>query len=239
MSNSQTTPEATSSTTTAAPPKGSSKRLGILLFVLAGSVAAMGYDRYVAKPAVQAAYNAILKENGKVYTTIGKTFTNKDLQNLIGKTPAKTLTDSDGNTVEIYQWRAGLPIRTHDLFAIYEQKDDSLIFREVGTGNYEDIVEASASMSGETTLIVPTQEELADYARADRESNSGGGDDNSFSDADQESLEQAEEDQENNKQRNADTEDEDSDGASAPDADSPATDSEPSKPQPSVNASAP
>ncbi len=59
MSNSQTTPEATSSTTTAAPPKGSSKRLGILLFVLAGSVAAMGYDRYVAKPAVQAAYNAI------------------------------------------------------------------------------------------------------------------------------------------------------------------------------------
>lgn len=235
MSDSQTNPEPTKTATPAEPPSGSSKRLGILLVVLAIGLAAMGYDRYVAKPAVAAAYAAILAENGKVYTTPGKTLTNKDVHKLIGKTPAKTLTDPDGNTVEIYQWRAGLPIRTHDLFAIYEQKDGSLIYREGGTGNYEEIVAASANISQETTLIIPTKEELADYARADGESNSGGGDTNTFSDADQESFEQAEEDEANSQQNSADN----AGDANAPETDSPATEPEPSKPEPSVNNSTP
>lgn len=239
MPDSQTNSEPTTTTTPAEPPKGSSKRLGILLVVLAVGLAAMGYDRYVARPAVTAAYAAILAENGKAYTTPGKTLTNKDVQKLIGKTPAKILEDSDGNTVEIYQWRAGLPIRTHDLFAIYAPKDGRLIFREGGTGNYEDILEKSANISQETTVIIPTKEELADYARADGESNSGGGNANTFSDADQEALEQAEEDNTNNKQNATDTEDEDSDGSNAPGDGSPANGSEPSKPQPSVNTSTP
>lgn len=239
MPDSQTNSEPTTTSPPATPPNGSSKRLGILLVVLAVGLAAMGYDRYVARPAVTAAYAAILAENGQVYTTPGKTLTNKDVQKLIGKTPAKILTDEDGNTVEIYQWRAGLPIRTHDLFAIYAPKDGSLIFREAGTGNYEELLEESANLSKETTLIIPTKEELADYARADSESNSGGGNANTFSDADQESLEQADEDQANRQQNAADTADEDSDGASAQDTDSPANGSEPSKPQPSVNASTP
>ncbi|MAI69417.1 MAG: hypothetical protein CMM01_00665 [Rhodopirellula sp.] len=238
MSDSQTTPEPSTPTTPTEPSKGSSKRLVILLSVLAVSLAAMGYDRYVAKPAVEAAYAAILAENGKVYRTKGKTFTNKDVQKLIGKTPAKTLTDADGNTVEIYQWRAGLPIRTHDLFAIYQPKGDSLIFREGGTGNYEEILKASANMSQETTLIIPTKEDLDDYARADRESNTEVGDTDALSDADQESLEQAEEDKANSKQKAADEADEGSGGTNSPDAESPVPGSEPSKPQPSVNSSA-
>ena len=239
MPDSQTNPDPATTNTPATPPNGSSKRLGILLVVLAVGLAAMGYDQYVARPAVTAAYAAILAENGKVYTTPGKTLTNKDVQKLIGKTPAKTLTDEDGNTVEIYQWRAGLPIRTHDLFAIYAPKDGSLMFREAGTGNYEEILEESANLSKETTLIIPTQEQLADYARADGEANSGGGNANTFSDADQESLEQADEDQANSQQNAADTADEDSDGANAQDNESPTDGSEPSKPQPSVNASTP
>ncbi len=199
----------------------------------------MGYDRYVARPAVAAAYSAILAENGKVYTTAGKTFTNKDVQKLIGKTPAKILTAPDGNTVEIYQWRAGLPIRTHDLFAIYEPKDGNLIFREGGTGNYEQILAESANISQETTLIIPTKEELAEYARADGESNSGSGDLDTFSDADQESLEQAEEDQSNSNQNADDTEAKPSDGPNASDTKAAANGEEPSKPEPSVNASTP
>ncbi len=239
MPDSQTNPDPTTTNTPSAPPNGSSKRLGILLVILAVGLAAVGYDQYVARPAVVAAYAAILAENGKVYTTPGKTLTNKDVQELIGKTPAKTLTDEDGNTVEIYQWRAGLPIRAHELFAIYAPKDGTLIFREAATGNYEEILEASANLSKETTLIIPTKEELADYARADSESNSGDGNPNAFSDADQESLEQADEDQANRQQNAADTANEDSDGADAPDTDSPANGSEPSKPEPSVNASSP
>ena len=239
MPDSQTNSEPKTPNTPAEPPKGSSKRLGILLVVLAVAIGAMGYDRYVARPAVEAAYAAILAENGKTYTTPGKTLTNKDVQKLIGKTPAKTLTDSDGNTVEIYQWRAGLPIRTHDLFAIYESKDDCLIFREGGTGNYEQIMKDSANISQETTLIIPTAEELDEYKRADGESNSGGGEANTFSDADQESLEQAEEDKANSEQSASETEGEDSDSANAPDTASPTNGKEPSKPQPSVNASTP
>jgi len=239
MSDSQTNSEPTATAPPSEPPSGSSKRLGIMLVVLAVGLAAVGYDRYVARPAVTAAYASILAENGKVYTTPGKTFTNKDLQKLIGKMPARTLTDADGNTVEIYQWRAGLPIRTHDLFAIYEPKDGSLIYRESGTGNYEQIVKESANISQETTLIIPTKEDLAEYARADAESNSGGGNANTFSDADQESLEQAEEDNASSNQKAADTADENTDGADAPDPASPTNGAEPSKPTPSVNASAP
>ena len=219
MSDSQNTPEATAATSSAETPSGSSKRLGILLVVLATALAAMGYDLYVARPAVAAAYRAILAENGKAYATPGKKFTNKDVQKLIGKTPAKTMTNADGNTVEVYQWRAGIPIRTYDLFAIYEQKDGSLIFQEGGTGNYEQIMEARSNINQETTLITPTQEDLEEYARADRESNSGGGNADTFSDADQESLEQANEDEANRKQQTDTTEPDVSEDASSPSTD--------------------
>ena len=119
MSEPQTTPEQSTATTQAAPTSGSSKRLVILLCILALGLAGMGYDQYVARPAVEAAYQSIIEKHGEINASPGKTFTNKDVQELIGKTPARTLTNPDGNTVEIYQWRAGLPIRTHDLFAIY------------------------------------------------------------------------------------------------------------------------
>lgn len=199
----------------------------------------MGYDRYIARPAVEAAYRAILAERGKFYATPDKVFTNKDVQEVIGKAPAKTLTDPDGNTVEIYQWRAGLPIRTHDLFAIYEQKDGKLVFQDGGTGNYEQIAAASKNIKQETTVITPTQEDLAEYARADRESNSGNNAANTFSDAEQESLEQANEDEANKKAADSENEPETPEDDSAANAASPAQGSEPSKPQPSFNASTP
>lgn len=93
----------------------------------------------------------------------------------------------------------------------YESRIESVLasfpFREGGTGNYEQIMKDSANISQETTLIIPTAEELDEYKRADSESNSGTGEADTFSDADQESLEQAEEDKANSEQNAAKTED--------------------------------
>jgi hypothetical protein len=206
MSNSQTNPEPSQATTPAVPSNGSSKRLGILLCVLAISLAAMGYDRFVARPAVTAAYAAIIAENDRVNAKPGETFTNKDVQKLIGKSPAETLTTPDKNTVEIYQWRAGLPIRTHDLFVVYKPRDGSLMFQEGGMGNYKEMMEEIADNSREAKIIQLTEEDMANMSRADGEANAGGSDAGRDSNAAQEALEQAEEDKENSTKQTSPTE---------------------------------
>jgi hypothetical protein len=213
MSNSQTNPEPSQATTPAGPSNGSSKRLGILLCVLAISLAAMGYDRFVARPAVTAAYAAIIAENDRVNAKPGETFTNKDVQKLIGKSPAETLTTPDENTVEIYQWRAGLPIRTHDLFVVYKTRDGSLMFQEGGTGNYKEIMKETANNSREAKIIQLTEEDVANMSRADGEANAGGSDAGRDSNAAQEALEQAEEDKDNNAKETAPTEGDESESS--------------------------
>ena len=66
MSEPQTTPEQSTATTQAAPTSGSSKRLVILLCILALGLAGMGYDQYVARPAVEAAYQSIIEKHGEL-----------------------------------------------------------------------------------------------------------------------------------------------------------------------------
>ena len=206
MSKPQTTPEQSAATTQAAPTNGSSKRLVILLCILALGLVGMGYDQYVARPAVEAAYQSIIEKHGEINATPGKTFTNKDVQELIGKTPARTLTNPDGNTVEIYQWRAGLPIRTHDLFAIYKTQDDALMFQEGGMGDYEKIAEEMSSLSGEPTVIQLSEEDISAMSRDDKAANTPTGNAGTNSDAAQEDLKQEQEDQANSEENNPPTE---------------------------------
>ena len=177
--------------------KGSSARLVVLLCILAVALVAMGYDRLVARPAVDAAYSAIAAKNVEINATPNAVFTNTDVQDLIGRKPARTFTNPDGNTVEIYQWRSGLPIRTFDLYAIYTEMDGKLMFQETGTGDYDEIMKQGGGNSRKPTVVQLTEEDLAEMSRADAESNSMDGDAGMSSDARQEASEQAEEEQTN------------------------------------------
>jgi hypothetical protein len=182
-------------------------RLNILLCILVLGVAAMAYDRMVARPAVEAAYAAIVAKNVEVNATRGQVFTNTDVQKLIGKTPAKTFTNPDGDTVEIYQWRAGLPIRTHDLYAIYTQMDGKQLFQEGGTGDYEKIMQEAGASSRKSKVVTLTEEDIKAMSQADREANQGGGDAGMESNAAQEAREQAEEERGSSQEENTAAED--------------------------------
>ena len=207
MSESHDTPEQPSDATQPETPKGSSMRLNILLCILVLGVAAMAYDRMVARPAVEAAYAAIVAKNVEVNATRGQVFTNTDVQKLIGKTPAKTFTNPDGDTVEIYQWRAGLPIRTHDLYAIYTQMDGKQLFQEGGTGDYEKIMQEAGASSRKSKVVTLTEEDIKAMSQADREANQGGGDAGMESNAAQEAREQAEEERGSSQEENTAAED--------------------------------
>ena len=69
--------------------KGSSARLVVLLCILAVALVAMGYDRLVARPAVDAAYSAIAAKNVEINATPNAVFTNTDVQELIGRNMQK------------------------------------------------------------------------------------------------------------------------------------------------------
>ena len=146
---------------------------------------------------MDAAYSAIAAKNVEINATPNAVFTNTDVQELIGRKPARTFTNPDGNTVEIYQWRSGLPIRTFDLYAIYTEMDGKLMFQETGTGDYDEIMKQGGGNSRKPTVVQLTEEDLAEMSRADAESNSMDGDAGMSSDARQEASEQAEEEQTN------------------------------------------
>ena len=207
MSNSHDTPEQPSDATQPDTPKGSSMRLNILLCILVLGVAAIAYDRMVARPAVEAAYAAILAKNIEVNATRGQVFTNIDVQELIGKTPARTFPNPDGDTVEIYQWRAGLPIRTHDLYAIYTQMDGKQLFQDGGLGDYDEIMKEAGASSRKSKVVTLTEEDIKAMSQADREANQGGGDAGMESNAAQEAREQAEEERGSSQEENTAAED--------------------------------
>ena len=197
-------------------------RLNILLCILVLGVAAMAYDRMVARPAVEAAYAAIVAKNVEVNATRGQVFTNIDVQKLIGKTPAKTFTNPDGDTVEIYQWRAGLPIRTHDLYAIYTQMDGKQLFQEGGTGDYEKIMQEAGASSRKSKVVTLTPEDIEAMSKADMEANRGAGDAGVDSNAAQEAREQADEEQADSQEEESPAEDSATEDSATEDSATPA-----------------
>lgn len=82
-------------------------------------VGALWYDYKVARPAVDSAYARIGKLNEEVNSNSGRTYmTEKDVQAELARAPSETFTE-DRYFVEVYSWRAGLPIKTHNYYAVY------------------------------------------------------------------------------------------------------------------------
>ena len=47
--------------------------------------------------------------------------TNLGVRETLGMEPSDTFEEANGDMVEVFAWRNGLPIRTHKLFTVYKK----------------------------------------------------------------------------------------------------------------------
>jgi hypothetical protein len=151
--------------------QGGSKRLPILLGILAIGLVGLGYDRFIARPAVEAAYDSLLAENQRMNADSTVTFTDADVRKLLGRDPAETFTDTNGDTVERYSWRAGMPIKSHDLFVVYKTQTDFLMFHRADKFAFESGGEVSQFDTGTPLVVTGGQDE--EDSEVDGESGGG------------------------------------------------------------------
>lgn len=91
----------------------------VLLVGLGLALFALWYDKKVARPAVEAAYNTIETYNDEVNTSAGRVYlTEKEIQQKLNREPSKSYSDGD-YFVEEYRWVSGLPFRSHTYYAVY------------------------------------------------------------------------------------------------------------------------
>lgn len=100
----------------------------ILIGLLALMLAALAYDYRVARPSVERAFDQIVKLNDQMNLSADPTPTlNTHIHKEIGRDPSWAYTEGPYR-VEVFSWTAGLPFRTHDLYAVYVPNGNDLIF---------------------------------------------------------------------------------------------------------------
>ncbi|TWT76646.1 hypothetical protein CA13_71430 [Planctomycetes bacterium CA13] len=154
---------ASDSTTTETPSakQSSSRRLLLLLGVLALMCGALAFDYKVARPSVQNAHDAVADLN-VMHNAVPQfnVMTNQMVEEIVGKPPADTF--KDGNyTVEVYSWQSGLPFRTYKLYAVYQTVGKNLMLFRLHKFNYE--LTKDVIPFPESTVMKATTEELAAY----------------------------------------------------------------------------
>jgi hypothetical protein len=114
-------------TTPAAPSRGKLRQV-ILFSLLAVMLAAFAYDYRVARPRVEEAYKQIVELNDATNSmAMANPTLNTDIHREISRTPSRTYTDGPYR-VEVFSWMAGLPFRSHNLYAIYTSNGNDLVF---------------------------------------------------------------------------------------------------------------
>ena len=145
------------------PKNSGSKRSLILFGALALMLCALGYDRLVARPGVELAYDKIAAEY-EIENAKGDRFmTNEMVSKMVGGLPARTFNDPKGEFVEVYSWRAGLPFKTHDLFVVYQPVGDKQQFVRLSKFVYDQtdqifagLSESAMERSLDTESVAPT-----------------------------------------------------------------------------------
>ena len=135
----------------------SNLRQFVLIGLLVLLVIALVYDYKVVRPSVDAAYDRIAEESMHKNMRSTEIFTNKDVQELLAKTPSRTFEESNGNFVEVYSWRSGLPIRTHDLFAVYRKSGESWLFDHHAKYEHESAEEVYQYQAAEPNISEPIE----------------------------------------------------------------------------------
>lgn len=120
-----------------------SRRLFILVGLLALALFALWYDYKVARPAVEQAYEQVTLKNSDVNATADfHRMTSVDVQQTLNRAPSETFLHGKF-TVEAYRWSAGMPIevrglsgdkspgiglKTHAYYAVYRKEGPDLAF---------------------------------------------------------------------------------------------------------------
>ncbi|MCH1495981.1 MAG: hypothetical protein L7U72_12175 [Rubripirellula sp.] len=117
--------EASSSTETV---RGGGPRQTVLLVLLGVMVVALAYDYKVARPNVDAAYEKIVTKSMQVNSKSTEVLTNLSVRELLEMEPSETREEANGDLVEVFSWRSGLPIRTHNLYAVYKKNGENWLF---------------------------------------------------------------------------------------------------------------
>lgn len=91
-----------------------------ILFVSIVATLAIVYDYTVARPSVDQAYARINSRLDKFDTSLSGSLSHHDVRELLQKQPSRIFRDG-GKHVEVFSWIAGFPLRTHDLYVVYDQ----------------------------------------------------------------------------------------------------------------------
>ena len=143
------------------PVPTSVRRKKVLLALLVVMLVMLVYDYRVARPSVDRAYQQISERTVAVNDSPDRSLTNVNVQSLITKSPSRTFLDGD-DLVEVYSWQSGLPLRTHDLFAVYkESKRGEQVFYRHAKYVYE--TSAEVAPVPVPMRVRGTPEELAQY----------------------------------------------------------------------------
>ncbi|MBM4004567.1 MAG: hypothetical protein FJ295_15010 [Planctomycetes bacterium] len=96
------------------------KRQFVLLGVFVILLGALAYDFLWARPAVHQAYlavNALVEKQAK--TAVGKDLIGPaEVRQTVGRAHSSKRTEGT-STIETYEWRAGMPLRTYKLYVVY------------------------------------------------------------------------------------------------------------------------
>ncbi len=138
---------------------GSNPRQTILLGVLVLLGVALAYDYKVARPSVNAAYDKIAQKSMQVNSKSTEILTNLGVRETLGMEPSDTFEEANGDMVEVFAWRSGLPIRTHKLFTVYKKNGDNWLFHRHTTFIYESSAEVSKHDTGVERVVLPEESE--------------------------------------------------------------------------------
>lgn len=125
------------------PEKKSNTTLLILLVILALGVAGLMYDRRVARPGVEKAYDDLISLVEKTNRNVQESVNPEDVRAVVGRAPVSNFDDGE-DFVEVFAWRSGLPIRTHKLYAVYKEQHGQKVFYRHAKFKYDmqaDVIE--------------------------------------------------------------------------------------------------
>lgn len=164
-------------------PSGGNSRQTVLLVVLVLMVCALLYDYQVARPAVDKAYDQIAEKSMLINSQSTDVLTNAGVKELLGLEPSSSFEEVNGDLVEVYSWRSGLPIRTHQLFTVYKMNDGQWMFHRHSKFLYESSGEVSQHDTRESMIVPSDGASLDDGGEGSSgESEDAGGDEDAGAD---------------------------------------------------------
>lgn len=95
-----------------------------IVFVLL--LAALIYDYGVARPSVNQAYDAILTQFQDANLS-ASSLTRSEIESIVNR-PAVESFEDNGQTVDVYQWASGLPLKNHNLYVVYRTVGEDDVF---------------------------------------------------------------------------------------------------------------